>query len=169
MRWSYLFGQLIGRLEVDFAVSTPVSPRDIRLGRLSGTPDRLDLGRGLRGRDACGRREHREPLHGTFELTVNWGDACREDNITARTISLEGVCGSTGDWFRHDSRDVETIFLSRIDMDGDAATDPGAFSAADATAPDVRFGYKTSGTEGGDLAGTAANGHSEGPLGVLGT
>ena len=86
------------------------------------------------------------------------------------------MCGSTGDWFRHDSRDVETIFLSRIDMDGGAAADPGACSAADATAPDVRFGCRAGGAEDGDLARAAAtsgefvgNGRSEGPLRVLGT
>ena len=60
--WSRLSGRLIGSFEVDFAVLTSVRPRDIRLGRLSGTPDRPDPCRGLRGRDACGRREHREPL-----------------------------------------------------------------------------------------------------------
>ena len=109
-------------------------------------------------------------------MTVNWGDACREDNITARTISLAGVCGSTRDWFQHDSQDVGTIFLSGIDIDGDGTTDPGAFSNADATAPSVRFDYRDSSARDGTLDGAAAisgkfvgNGHSEGPLGVLGT
>ena len=86
------------------------------------------------------------------------------------------MCGSTRDWFQHDSQDVGTIFLSEIDIDGDGTTDPGAFSNADATAPDVRVGCRASGAEDGDLAGTATisgkfvgNGHSKGPLGVLGT
>ena len=38
MRWSYLFGQLIGRLEVEVAVSTPVSPREVHLNALSEIP-----------------------------------------------------------------------------------------------------------------------------------
>ena len=71
---------------------------------------------------------------GTFELTVNWGDDSDSDIITARIIDLEGVCGGTRDWFRHNSRDVGTIFLPEIDIDGDATSDPGVFSAADATA-----------------------------------
>ena len=36
---------------------------------------------------------------GTFELTVNWGDYNNGDNITARIINIEGVYGSTRDWF----------------------------------------------------------------------
>lgn len=47
-----MLAQLIGGLEVDVAVLNPIRPRGIHLGRLSGTPDRLDLGRGLRGRDS---------------------------------------------------------------------------------------------------------------------
>ena len=92
---------------------------------------------------------------GTFELTVNWGDENDEDNVTARIIDLKGVCGSTRDWFRHNSQDVGTIVLSGIDIDGDGTTDPGAFSNADATAPGVRFGYRASGADPGDLGGTA--------------
>ena len=41
LRWCRFFRQLTGRLEADFAVLTPVSPRDIRLGRVSRTPDHL--------------------------------------------------------------------------------------------------------------------------------
>ena len=108
-----------------------------------------------------------------FELTVNWGDDNSEDNITARTISLKDVCGSTRDWLRHDSRGLRTIFLSGMDMDGTGTAECGG---ADATAPEVRFGCRAGGAEPGDLVGTAAvsgkflgNSRSEGSLGVLGT
>ncbi len=110
---------------------------------------------------------------GTFELTVNWGDENDEDNVTARIISIKDVCGGARDWFRHDSRDVGTIFLSGMDMDG---TGTAECSGADATAPGVRFGCRAGGAEPGDPVGTAAvsgrflgKSRSEGPLGVLGT
>ena len=110
---------------------------------------------------------------GTFEPTVNWGDDNGEDNITARIVDLKGVYGSARDWFQHESQDVGTIFLSGIDIDGSATAE---LSDADATAPSVRFGYRASGARDGALAGSATisgkfvgNGHSEGPLGVLGT
>ena len=45
--WSRLSRQPVGELKVDFAVVTPVSPRDSHLGRLPGSPDHLDLGRRL--------------------------------------------------------------------------------------------------------------------------
>ena len=83
------------------------------------------------------------------------------------------MCGGTGDWFRHDSQDVGTIFLSGMEMDGTGTAECGS---ADATAPDVRFGCRAGGAEPADLVGTAAisgkflgNSRSEGPLGVLGT
>ncbi|MDE0629239.1 MAG: hypothetical protein OXH99_22820 [Bryobacterales bacterium] len=107
---------------------------------------------------------------GTFELTVNWGDADDTKNITARIINLKGVYGSTRDWFQHDSQDIGTILLAGISIDGDTAAE---FSAPAAS---VRFGHRASGAQEGTLAGTAGisgevvgNGHSEGPLGVLGT
>ena len=112
---------------------------------------------------------------GTFELTVNWGDDSDSDIITARIIDLEGVCGSTSDWFRHNSQDVGTIFLSGIDINGSSTAEFGAVGGT-ASAPSVRFCYRATGAQEGTLAGTAAvsgefvgNGHSEGPLGVLGT
>ena len=81
------------------------------------------------------------------------------------------MCGSTRDWFRHDSQDVGTIFLSGIDMDGSTTAE---FSNADATASSVRFGRRAGGAQSGTLPGSATisgrfvgNGHSEGPLGVL--
>ena len=110
---------------------------------------------------------------GMLDLTVNWGDANSEDNITARIISLEGVCDSTRDWLWHDSQDAGTTFLSGIGIDRDTATE---FSAGDAAAPGVRFRCRACGAEDGYLAGAATisgefvgNGHSEVPLGVLGT
>ena len=113
---------------------------------------------------------------GRFDLTLNWGDDDDTDNITARIITLKGVYGSTKDWFQHDSQDVGTTFLSGIGIDGDATTDPGAFSAADATAPSVRFCSRATGAQEGTLTGTATisgdfagNCQVEGPLGVLGT
>lgn len=109
---------------------------------------------------------------GTVELTVNWGDTGDADYITARIISLKDVCGSIWDWFQHDSQDVGTIFLSGIDIDGSGTAE---FSNAGAEAPAVRFGHRANGAEDGRLIGTATiggkfvgNGHSEGPLGVLG-
>ena len=67
---------------------------------------------------------------GTFELTVDPGDADDTSNITAGIIDLKSVCGSTRDWFRHDSQDVETIFLSGIDIDGSSTAE---FSAVGGT------------------------------------
>ena len=104
---------------------------------------------------------------GTFELTVNWGDADDEDNISARIINLKGVHGTTK-YFQHDNKDVGTIFMSGIDIDGDTTAE---FSVADAA---VRFVYRdTSAAEGTGTAGVAGkfvgDDHSEGPLGVLGT
>ena len=108
---------------------------------------------------------------GEFELTVNWGDADDTNNITARIINLKGVYGSTRDWFQHDSQDVGTIFLSAISIDGENAS-----TFENAAAVGVRFRYRASGAQEGTLSGTAGisgefvgNGHSEGPLGVLGT
>ena len=76
----------------------------------------------------------------------------------------------TRDWFQHASKDVGTIFLSGIDIDGSTTA---AFDEQTATA---RFGYRASGAQEGSLTGTATitgdfvgDGHSEGPLGVLGT
>lgn len=83
------------------------------------------------------------------------------------------MCGGARDWFRRDSRDLGTIFLSGTDMDG---TGTAECSDADATAPEVRFGCRAGGAEPEDLVGTAAisgkflgNSRSEGSLGVLGT
>ena len=112
---------------------------------------------------------------GTFELTVNRGDADNANTVTARIINLKGVYGSTGDWFQHHSRDVETIFLSGIDVDGSSTAEFSAIGGT-ASASEVRFGSRAGGAEAGGLGGTGAisgrfeaNGHSEGPLGVLGT
>ncbi len=103
---------------------------------------------------------------GTFELTVNWGEST--DNITARVINLKGVQG-TSDYFEHDSKDVGTIFFSGMDIEGSGTA---AFAGAGAT---VRFRYRDSGVQDGDLTGAATlsgefvgDDHSEGPLGVLG-
>ena len=41
LRWCRLLRQLIGRSKVGFALSTPVGPRDVHLGSLSGAPDHL--------------------------------------------------------------------------------------------------------------------------------
>ena len=110
---------------------------------------------------------------GTSELTVNWGDACSEENITERTTNLKGVYGSTRDPIQHDSRDVETIFLSGIDIDGGTTAE---FRNADATAPSVRFGCRARGAQPETLAGTATINREfrrqrplGRPLGVLGT
>lgn len=60
--------------------------------------------------------------------------------------------------------------MSGIGIDGDSTAE---FSTSSAS---VRFGYRASGAQEGALTGTAGisgefvgNGHSEGPLGVLGT
>ena len=105
---------------------------------------------------------------GTFELTVNWGDSNDSDNITARILNLKGVQG-TSDYFQYDSKDVGTIFLSGIDIDGQSTA---AFTEANVA---VRFGYRDSSAREGILTGTATmtgefvgDDHSEGPLGVLG-
>ena len=79
---------------------------------------------------------------GTFELTVNWGEANGEDNISARIVDLKGVYDSTRDWFQHDSQNVGTIFLSGLDIDESTTEE---FSAAEATPPGIRFGYRASG------------------------
>ena len=67
------------------------------------------------------------------------------------------------------------IFLCGIDIDGSSTAEFSAVGGT-ATAPSVRFGYRAAGAEAGDIGGTATisgkfvgNGHSEGPLGVLGT
>ena len=109
---------------------------------------------------------------GTFELTVNWGDADDQNNITARIINLKGVQGTSA-YFEHGSNDVGTIFLSGIGIDGEGAN--GVFSS---TSPSIRYSYRD-GREGGpdtDRSPTASiagrfvgDEHSEGPLGVLGT
>ncbi len=84
------------------------------------------------GKTLVGEENTGNLYSGTFELTVNWSDTDGTSNISARIIDLKGVCGSTRDWFRHDSQDVGTIFLSGIDMDGSSTAE---FSCADATAP----------------------------------
>ena len=110
VQWSYWFGQLIGRFEVDFAVSTSVNPRDIRLGRLPGTAHiALTLVADYEGRSLAADENTGNLYSETFELTAYLGDA----NIAARIIGLEGRRGRTRDWFQHDSQDVGTIFLSR--------------------------------------------------------
>ena len=111
---------------------------------------------------------------GTFELTVNRGDANGEDNIAARIINLKDVYGSsTRDWSQRDSRDAGTIFLSATDIDGSITAE---CSPADGDAPSIRFGCRAIGARDGTLTGSATisggfvgDVHSEGPLGVLGT
>ena len=108
----------------------------------------------------------------SFDLIVNWGAAAGTSDITATITDLRGVggVGATTSLFKHENRDVKSIFLSNITV-GDnntiALSDNGAVRVrvryTDSSVDDATF--TATGTMDGGFIGDSA----EGPLGVLGT
>ena len=101
---------------------------------------------------------------GSFELRVDW--AGTSGNVSATITDLRGIDGATG-LFRHDSRDVKSIFLTDITEASGAIT--GATPAVqvrytDSSVRDVTFTGGTGTMEGGFIGDS-----TEGPIGVLGT
>ncbi|MDE0262457.1 MAG: hypothetical protein OXJ37_08660, partial [Bryobacterales bacterium] len=100
---------------------------------------------------------------GSFELRVDW--ARDASNVSATITDLRGIDG-TSSRFRHDNRDVKSIFLTGITAGADATI---------SGAPAVRVRYTdTSVPDAPSFAGTSMAGgfigdSTEGPTGVLGT
>ena len=106
-----------------------------------------------------------------IDLTVNWNNA---DGGGALTSSITGLRGVSGTWayFRHDDKDVRTIFFSGpAGSSGVTVGTNGSFDASNAT---VDIGYREGPQEAGvSNAGNfdgvfVGDSHNEGPLGVLG-
>ncbi len=103
---------------------------------------------------------------GSFELRVNWADT-DGGNVSATISDLRGIDG-TSSLFRHDNRDVKTIFLTGFD---EAA---GVISTGSAAGVQVRYTDTSVQDAAFTAAGTAMAGgfigdSTEGPIGVLGT
>ena len=103
---------------------------------------------------------------GTIDLTVNWADTGDGSGaLTSSITDLRGVSGTSA-YFRHDDKDVRTIFFSGIDVSTN-----GSFDASSAA---VDIGYRDGQQEAGVSSTGNFNGvfvgdsHNEGPLGVLG-
>ena len=106
---------------------------------------------------------------GSFELRVNWADNDTGDgvaNVSATITDLRGIDG-TSSLFRHDNRDVKSIFLTGINEDsgGIASVAPTVrVRYTDTSVQDANFTSTGSTMEGGFIGDS-----TEGPTGVLGT
>ena len=101
---------------------------------------------------------------GSFELRVNW--AGTGANVSATITDLRGIDGASG-LFRHDNRDVKSIFLTDIvEAEGVMAETTAAVQVqyTDRSVQPVTFGSAT-----GTMAGSFIGDSTEGPIGVLGT
>ena len=106
---------------------------------------------------------------GSFELRVNWADNDTGDgvaNVSATITDLRGIDG-TSSLFRHDNRDVKSIFLTGINEDSGGIT---------SVAPTVRVRYTDTSVQDADFTSTGSTmeggfigDSTEGPTGVLGT
>ena len=100
---------------------------------------------------------------GSFELRVNW--AGTSGNVSATITDLRGIDGATG-LFRHDSRDVKSIFLTGFDEAAGEISGNGGVQVryTDTSVQDATFDSST-----GAMAGGFLGNSTEGPIGVLGT
>ena len=101
---------------------------------------------------------------GSFELRVDW--ARDTSNVSATITNLRGIDG-TRSLFRHDNRDVKSIFLTNISTADDGlitgATPAVQVRYTDTSLLDVNFAGP------GTMAGGFIGDSTEGPTGVLGT
>ena len=166
-----------------FGVWSQKAP-DVGTDSIADTPDVIDTGTlaysfldreggtGLtfiadyRGTTVAVDQDNGNLYRGTIDLAVNWNDTGDGGGaLTSSVTDLRGVSGTSA-YFRHDDKDVRTIFFSRITVGTD-----GSFAATSAA---VDIGYR----DGRQEAGVSSTGnfqgafvgdsHNEGPLGVLG-
>ena len=94
MQWSYWFGELIGRFEVDFAVVTPASPGEVRLDSLSETPGPPHQHEELQRKKDRRRSENGLPLHSLSSLLQELAPRSRHQcRIPIRCGSEPWNCG----------------------------------------------------------------------------
>ena len=101
---------------------------------------------------------------GSFELRVNW--AGTTGNVSATITDLRGIDGTSG-LFRHDSRDVKSIFLTGFDET--AGVISGSTGRVQVRYTDTSVQDATFATDAGAMAGGFIGDSTEGPIGVLGT
>ncbi len=108
---------------------------------------------------------------GMIDLTVNWNDADNGGALTSSITGLRGVSGASA-YFRHDDKDVRTIFFSG--PSGSSGVTVGTNGSFDASNASVDIGYREGHPEAGlSNAGNfdgvfVGDSHNEGPLGALG-
>ena len=106
-----------------------------------------------------------------IDLTVNCNDADNGGALTSSIIGLRGVSGTSA-YFRHDDKDVRTIFFSG--PSGSSGVTVGTNGSFDASNASVEIGYREGQQEAGvSNAGNfdgvfVGDSHDEGPLGALG-
>ncbi|MDE0106990.1 MAG: hypothetical protein OXN96_04250 [Bryobacterales bacterium] len=166
-----------------FGVWSQKAP-DLATDSIADTPDAIDTGTlaysflkregglGLtfiadyRGTTVAVDEDNGNLYRGTIDLTVNWNDdGLGGGALTSSVTDLRGVSGTSA-YFRHDDKDVRTIFFSGVTVGTN-----GAFDASNAA---VDIGYRNGQQEAGVSAAGNFTGvfvgdsHNEGPLGVLG-
>ncbi len=105
-----------------------------------------------------------------IDLTVNWNDADNGGALTSSITGLRGVSGTSA-YFRHDDKDVRTIFFSGPSgSSGVTVGTNGSFDASNASVDiGCRGGQQEAGvSNAGNFDGVfVGDSHNEGPLGVL--